>query len=569
MLAPDQMLGAYKLIARVGAGGMGEVWKAEDTRLGRTVAVKILPPQVASDAEAIARMRREARTAAGLYHPNIATIHSFEEAEGQTFIVMEFVDGDPLSRIIARGPLPEGEVCRIGRGVAEALAEAHEQGIVHRDIKPDNIIVRGQRVKVLDFGIAKRVGAESISSDAPTSFVTQQGMILGTVHYMSPEQALGKPLDARTDLFSLGIVLYEAATGKLPFRGDSVTETITRLVRDEPEPPRVANPSITPALALLIERCLRKDRDQRIGSAKELSTALERLSAVVPTEPMTAAMTAAMTAPMAVAAPTIIDHAPAPVKPKRSHKWPLFAIIFGPVVVLGLAFLLMRRGEQQRVSAPATQPPAVVETAKPSSSTLAVTAPPATVAPETVATTSSALNGAAEAPPPQVVDKKKETSGGEAASVPQSTPPTPEPPTPVTPTAQQLYAQGLDAMRNRDQQEARRLFIEAVRADPHNAKAHFRLGEIALLNRNFDHSVDELKRALANAENLGPREHSLCDLGLAIAREDRMEANRIAREIHEQYPNDPDLAAIHRQFGAFFGKIEEQPRSFPRRRRFP
>jgi len=157
MLAPDQMLGAYKLIARVGAGGMGEVWKAEDTRLGRTVAIKILPSQISSDPEAIARMRREARTAAGLYHPNIATIHSFEEAEGQTFIVMEFVDGEPLSHLIARGAMPESEVCRIGRGVAEALAEAHEQGIVHRDIKPENIMIRRRDayVKVLDFGVAK------------------------------------------------------------------------------------------------------------------------------------------------------------------------------------------------------------------------------------------------------------------------------------------------------------------------------------------------------------------------------------------------------------------------------
>ncbi|HEX3107881.1 MAG TPA: protein kinase [Thermoanaerobaculia bacterium] len=558
MLAPDQMLGAYKLIARVGAGGMGEVWKAEDTRLGRTVAVKILPSQVASDPEAVARMRREARTAAGLYHPNIATIHSFEEAEGQTFIVMEFVDGEPLSHVIARGPLPESEVCRIGRGVAEALAEAHEQGIVHRDIKPDNIIVRGQRVKVLDFGIAKRVGAESISSDAPTSFVTQQGMILGTVHYMSPEQALGKPLDARTDLFSLGIVLYEAATGKLPFRGETVTETITRIVRDEPEPPRVANPSITPALALLIERCLRKDREQRIGSAKELSTALERLSAVAPTEPMTAAMTAPM---VAAAAPTIIERAPVQ---KPRHKWPLYAIILGPLLVLAIAYAAIVHRDRQQLKV--TAPVLATETAKPSTSTMAVTAAPAT---QTEATTSSALSRAQAAPPARVVEQKTEqkpeTGAGEAAGAPPSTPP---PPTPVTPTAEQLYAQGLDAMVNRNPQEARRLFTDAIRADPHNAKAHFRLGEIALLNRNFDHSSDQFNRALANAENLDPREHALCDLGLAIGRDDRPEANRIARDIREQYPNDPDLAAIHRQFGAFFGKIDEQQREFPRRRRF-
>jgi serine/threonine protein kinase len=550
MLAPDQMLGAYKLIARVGAGGMGEVWKGEDTRLGRTVAIKILPSQISADPEAIARMRREARTAAGLYHPNIATIHSFEEAEGQTFIVMEFVDGEPLSHLIARGAIGESEVCRIGRGVAEALAEAHEQGIVHRDIKPDNIIVRGPRVKVLDFGIAKRVGPESIASDAPTSFVTQQGMILGTVHYMSPEQALGKPLDARSDLFSLGIVLYEAATGKLPFRGETVTETITRIIRDDPEPPRVANPSITPGLALLIERCLRKDRDQRIGSAKELSAALEKLSAVAPTEPMAEPITAAMTAPMVAAAPTIIDRAPQP-KQKRAHKWPLVAIIFGPVIALGLAFVALHRGEKEQVTPTTTHAPATEETAKPSTSSVAVTAAPAP-------------------PPPKVVETKPEKTESTQTTETPTTTTQPPPPTPVTPTTEQLYAQGLDQMANRNPQEARRLFTEAVRADPHNAKAHFRLGEIALLNRNFDHSNDQFNRALANGENLDPREHSLCDLGLAIGRDDRIEANRIARDMRDQYPNDPDLAAIHRQFGAFFGKIdEEQPRKFPRRRRFP
>jgi serine/threonine-protein kinase len=566
MIAPDQMLGAYKLLGRVGAGGMGEVWKAEDTRLGRIVAVKILPQQIASDTEAIARMRREARTAAGLYHPNIATIHSFEEAEGQTFIVMEFVDGEPLSKLIARGPLQESEVCRIGRGVAEALSEAHEQGIVHRDIKPDNIIVRDQRVKVLDFGIAKRVGVESIASDDPTAFVTQQGMIVGTVHYMSPEQALGKPLDARTDLFSLGIVLYQAATGRLPFHGETVTETITRIVRDEPEPPRVANPSITPALALLIERCLKKNREERIGSAKELSSQLERLASVAPTEPMTAAITGAMTAPLP-ASKTVIDPAAAPPK-KRMHKWPLIAIIFGPVIALGLAFVAMHRGEPQRV----VSAPAATASAKPSTTSLAVTAPttapttePASVAttvlsetkaPAPVSTTHSTEAAAPPstntAPPPAATDSTESSAAAHA-----------------TPGAEQLYAQGLDLFVNGKGQEARRYFNEAIRADPRNAKAHFRLGEIALLNRNFDHASDQFTRALANGDHLEPREHSLCDLGLAITHDDRLEANRIAREIRDQNPGDPDLAAIQNRFGAFFGQIDERPRMFPRRRRQP
>src|SRR5437764_52508 len=184
MLQPDSSLGPYRLIARIGAGGMGEVWKAEDTRLGRTVAIKVLPARVAGDAESVARMKREARTAAQLYHANIATIHSIEQQDDLLFIVMEFVDGEPLTNLIRRGGMSEADICRIGRGVADALAEAHAAGIVHRDIKPDNIIVRGNRVKVLDFGIAKQVGGVPVSPDAPTAFETQQGIRLGTLFYM-------------------------------------------------------------------------------------------------------------------------------------------------------------------------------------------------------------------------------------------------------------------------------------------------------------------------------------------------------------------------------------------------
>src|SRR5688572_3710547 len=257
MLQPESFLGTYRLISKLGAGGMGEVWKAEDTRLGRTVAIKILPHAIATDAHAIARMKREARMAAQLYHPHIATIHAFEEVGDQLFIVMEYVDGEPLTQLIRRGPIAEADVCRIGRSIADALAEAHEKGIVHRDIKPDNAIVNGPRVKVLDFGIAKHVEHENVDANDPTTVPTQQGMIIGTVLYMSPEQALGKPLDARTALFSLGVVLFEAVTGRRPFMGDSATDTITRIVRDEA--PLPAN--ISRGLAAIISRCLRKERE--------------------------------------------------------------------------------------------------------------------------------------------------------------------------------------------------------------------------------------------------------------------------------------------------------------------
>src|SRR5688572_16055694 len=282
MLQPESFLGTYRLISKLGAGGMGEVWKAEDTRLGRTVAIKILPHAIATDAHAIARMKREARMAAQLYHPHIATIHAFEEVGDQLFIVMEYVDGEPLTQLIRRGPIAEADVCRIGRSIADALAEAHEKGIVHRDIKPDNVIVNGPRVKVLDFGIAKQVEHENVGVNDPTSVLTQQGMIIGTVTYMSPEQALGKTLDARTDLFSHGVVRYDAATGRLPFRGETATETIMHIVRDEAPMPQ----AISRGLASIIHRCLRKNREDRYASARELAHALEAQLAVAPTAPL-------------------------------------------------------------------------------------------------------------------------------------------------------------------------------------------------------------------------------------------------------------------------------------------
>ena len=355
VLGPGQKLGAYQLIDRLGAGGMGEVWKAEDPRLGRTVAIKILSPKIAADRDAIPRLQREARTAAQLYHPNIATIHSIEEDEGRHFIVMEYVPGDPLKKVMHDRRLTELEVCRMARGVADALAEAHEKGIVHRDIKPDNIIVNGARVKVLDFGVAKRVGFEPVvSDDAPTAFVTQQGMIVGTVYYMSPEQALGKPLDARSDIFSLGVVMYEAITGRQPFAGETITETITQIVRDEPAAAAQLNPAITPGFNAIIERCLRKKREERFANAAELSSALEQQLA---TEIFTA--------------PTMVKPLPAIAPARRSRAW-VWAVVAGVVVLVAAASLWMRKPESVvakpvAVAAPAqtavvvTPPPPVIE----------------------------------------------------------------------------------------------------------------------------------------------------------------------------------------------------------------
>ena len=392
MLEPGQMLGAYRLMSRIGAGGMGEVWRAEDTRLGRIVAIKILPPDVAANPEATARMRREARTVAQLNHTNIATIHSFEEADGRTFIVMELVEGEPLSAIIARGPLPEAEVYRIGRGVADALVEAHAKDIIHRDIKPDNIIVSRSKVKVLDFGIAKRVGVEPMTSQTPTAFVTQEGMIVGTVHYMSPEQALGKPLDARTDIFSLGVVLYQAATGRQPFGGETITETITQIIRDTPPAPRTVNPSISAGLNSIIQRCLRKNRDERYASAADLAATLAAPPTAEYTKP----------APRPPAAPTLVG------KPTRSSAvwW-----VAGAVVLIAAIGAIA--AHQWRVA------PAIVPAA--SSSSLPV---PSTAAVEvaTVATESAA----------------------EAVGATQSVA------TAAEPTASEHFQRGMEALLNRN-----------------------------------------------------------------------------------------------------------------------
>src|SRR5687767_1121966 len=225
---PQMQLGPYRLVDRLGAGGMGEVWRAEDMRLLRPAAVKILSEKIASDPDWKARFLREARTAASLNHPNIATIYTVDEHESTMYIAMELVHGTSLADLIAARSMTPGEIVRISRQTAEALAAAHDKQIVHRDIKPDNIIVLQRSVKVLDFGIAKTIGPTADDS------LTRGQLILGTPYYMSPEQALGNNMNFRTDIFSLGVVMYEMLTGRRPFQGTSVTDTVLQILTKEP-----------------------------------------------------------------------------------------------------------------------------------------------------------------------------------------------------------------------------------------------------------------------------------------------------------------------------------------------
>jgi serine/threonine protein kinase len=261
-------LGNYRLIEKLGAGGMGEVWKAEDKTLLRQVAIKILPAQLAGDAEWKERFLREARTVAQLNHPSIATIYSVGETGDSLFIAMELIAGDPLSHMIHRGPMLPADAVRVTAHVADGLAEAHEKGIIHRDIKPDNILVSTKVVKILDFGIAKQIGGTADPS------LTQGGMVMGTPHYMSPEQALGRNVDARTDIFSLGTVLYEMLSGTKPFTGDAATQVLLQIVMQEPRDISMAAFGITPALAKIVRRCMSKQPDDRYQSCAELRAAL-------------------------------------------------------------------------------------------------------------------------------------------------------------------------------------------------------------------------------------------------------------------------------------------------------
>ncbi|HET9321943.1 MAG TPA: serine/threonine-protein kinase, partial [Bryobacteraceae bacterium] len=272
-LSPGSSIAHYRIVARLGEGGMGEVYLATDTRLGRNAALKILPPAMALDPARMERFDREARAASALNHPNVAHIYEIGEEEGIHFLAMEFVEGDTLDRRIGNKPLPVQDIAGIGRQIADALDAAHAKGIVHRDIKPANIMIapRGH-VKVLDFGLAKFevVPASKSSSQMETRAVSNAGALVGTVQYMSPEQALGRTVDHRTDIFSLGVVLYQMATGRTPFEGSTPSETIARILETQPEAMARFNYDLPMDMDRVVRKCLEKDRERRYQSARDL-----------------------------------------------------------------------------------------------------------------------------------------------------------------------------------------------------------------------------------------------------------------------------------------------------------
>ncbi len=336
-LIPGSHLGQYEIVAALGAGGMGEVYRARDTKLGREVAIKILPAAFATDSERIARFEREARTLASLNHPRIAIIHGLEQADGVHALVMELVSGEDLSERISRGAIPLDEALPIAVQIAEALEAAHDQGIVHRDLKPANIKIRDDgSVKVLDFGLAKaveRAAADPSFTQSPTitsPAMTQAGMILGTAAYMSPEQAKGRPADKRSDVWAFGCVLYEMLTGERPFDGEDTTDVLGAVVRLEPDWSRIPVTVPAPVVAL-VKGCLVKDRRQRVGDIAAALFIFRTAAALTPT-----------------VAPLSLPPTPRPPWTKRAMP---FALVAATVAALTWLVVMLQR--------PGSAPPVV------------------------------------------------------------------------------------------------------------------------------------------------------------------------------------------------------------------
>ncbi len=317
-------LGPYEILSPLGAGGMGEVYRARDTRLEREVAIKILPESFAADADRLRRFEQEARAASQLNHPNIIVVHDFGAQDGSPYVVQELLEGETLGERLRQGPLAPRKAVEYGLEVARGLAAAHEKGIVHRDLKPENIFLTSDgRVKILDFGLAKLVVTEPDSSgisEAPTAALkTRPGVVMGTAGYMSPEQVRGKPTDARTDIFSFGAILYEMLAGRRAFHRDTSAETIAAILKEEPPEFSTLGKSIPPTLERVVNHCLEKSAELRFQSAKDLAFALQSASGSESTMAM------------------------APGREPGKRAWPLWVAAASAAVAIALAVVLFTR----------------------------------------------------------------------------------------------------------------------------------------------------------------------------------------------------------------------------------
>jgi eukaryotic-like serine/threonine-protein kinase len=286
LLAAGMRLGPYEILAPLGAGGMGEVYRARDVRLERTVAIKILPGQFSCDPLHKQRFEREARTISNLNHPHICVLHDIGHQDGIDYLVMECVEGETLAKRLEKGPLPQEQVLKLGAQIADALDKAHRSGVVHRDLKPGNIMLTASGAKLLDFGLAKPAAPlaslATLTATKLESPVTEKGTIVGTFQYMSPEQVEGKELDGRSDIFSLGAVLYEMVTGKKAFEGKSQLSVASAILENEPTAVTTLKPMTPPVVDHVIRRCLAKDPEDRWQTARDLALEMKWIAEVGP-----------------------------------------------------------------------------------------------------------------------------------------------------------------------------------------------------------------------------------------------------------------------------------------------
>ena len=335
-LATEQKIGHYEIISLLGAGGMGEVYLARDTRLGRKVALKLLPSYFTQNADRLQRFKREASAASALNHPNILTIYEIGEADGMHFIATEFIEGETLRERMTGTPMNADDVLNLAEQIASALAAAHEAGIIHRDIKPENVMVRRDSIaKVLDFGLAKLIKQQITDPESPTQIMvkTKSGVVMGTVPYMSPEQALGRDVDNRSDLFSLGVLIYEMTTGHSPFADANPGRTLDRILHLRPESVSHFNPDMPGEMDRIVEKCLEKERERRYSSARELLVDLKSLRRA-----------------LEVGVPAIVAERRKTRRALMPRRWFALSALLILVVVAALSYLLFSGREHTAVS---------------------------------------------------------------------------------------------------------------------------------------------------------------------------------------------------------------------------
>src|ERR1700730_3816810 len=281
-ISPNTTIAQYTIVSQLGEGGMGEVYRSRDTKLGRDVAIKVLPASLSENADRLNRFEQEAQAAGALNHPNILSIYHIGTHDGAPYIVSELLEGETLRERMAGGALPQRKAIDYGLQIAKGLAAAHEKGIIHRDVKPDNVFITDDgRVKILDFGFAKLTAIDGTQpqTEVPTRKVnTDPGTVMGTMGYMSPEQLKGQTVDHRSDIFSFGAILYEMLSGKRAFRGDSMAETMSAILREDPPDLSETNKTVSPALERVVRHCLEKNPAERFHSARDLAFAIESLS---------------------------------------------------------------------------------------------------------------------------------------------------------------------------------------------------------------------------------------------------------------------------------------------------